>query len=88
MTTERERESELLREHEVKREYKLTGPWLRKNRWLKIGPPFIKLGRMVFYRRCDLDVFIAAHRIEPGGRSSGEAKVQGRNHTTNSAPKG
>lgn len=60
-----ERESELLREAEVKRQYKLTNAWLRKNRRLKSGPPFIKLGRMVFYRRRDLDVFIAAHRIEP-----------------------
>ena len=86
MTTECE--SELLREPEVKRDYKLTGPWLRKNRRLKTGPPFIKLGRMVFYRRYDLDVFIAAHRIEPCSRSAGEARIQGRTRTTNSAPKG
>ena len=72
MTTERE--SELLREPEVKPQYGFTGAWLRKNRRLKTGPPFIRVGRMIFYRRRDLDAFIAAHRVEPNGHISPEAK--------------
>jgi predicted DNA-binding transcriptional regulator AlpA len=60
-----EPESELLREPEVEDRYKFTRPWLRKNRRLKIGPPFIRVGRMVLYRRSDLDAFVTAHRVEP-----------------------
>ena len=60
-----EQSSQLLREREVTREYKLSGPWLRKNRRLKTGPAFIRVGRMVFYRRTDLDAFVVAHRVEP-----------------------
>ena len=68
MTTEHE--DELLREREVIRSYKFGGPWLRKNRRLETGPPFIRVGRMIFYRRSDLDAFIAAHRVEPNSRRS------------------
>jgi hypothetical protein len=73
-----ERETQLLREHEVKREYKFTGAWLRKNRRLRTGPPFVRLGRMVFYRRSDLDAYIAAHRVEPDRLDSGEVKERRR----------
>ena len=69
-----ERDSELLREPEVKRQYRFTGAWLRKNRRLKTGPAFIRVGRMVFYRRSDLDAFVAAHRVEPNGLGSREAE--------------
>ena len=58
-----EPESELLREREVERRYKFTGPWLRKTRRAGGGPPFIRLGRMIFYKRGDLDAFVAAHRV-------------------------
>jgi len=49
-----ERDSELLREPEVKRQYGLSGAWLRKSRKLRLGPAFIRVGRMIFYRREDL----------------------------------
>jgi hypothetical protein len=29
------------------------------------GPPFIKVGRKVFYRRCDVASWLAAQRREP-----------------------
>ena len=67
-----DRESPLLREAEVTRQYTFSGPWLRKNRRLKTGPPFIRVGRMVLYRRSDLDAFVAAHRVEPNGHRSRE----------------
>lgn len=65
-----DRESALLREAGVTRQYKFSGPWLRKNRRLKTGPPFIRIGRMVFYRKSDLDAFVAAHKVEPNGDGS------------------
>jgi hypothetical protein len=34
-------------------------------RWQRRGPPFVKLGRRVFYRRGDLHAWIAAQRHEP-----------------------
>jgi hypothetical protein len=56
---------EMFREREVTRRYKLTGAWLRKNRRLQTGPPFIRIGRMIFYRRGDLDAFVAGHTVKP-----------------------
>jgi len=68
-------DGELLREAEVARQYKFSVPWLRKNRRLQTGPPFIRVGRMVFYRRGDLDTFVVAHRVEPNdGHESGDRK--------------
>jgi hypothetical protein len=64
---ETKRESELLREPEVERQYKFTGPWLRKTRRLGGGPPFVRVNRVIFYRRSDLDAFVAAHRVELDG---------------------
>ena len=72
-----EHDSELLREPEVKRQYRFTGAWLRKNRRLKTGPPFVRVGRMVFYKRSDLDAFVTAHRVEPNNHGSHEAKGSG-----------
>jgi hypothetical protein len=63
-----ERDSELLREPEVKRRYGLGSAWLRKSRKLRRGPAFIRVGRMIFYRREDLDAFVKANRIEPDTR--------------------
>jgi len=62
-----DRDSELLREPEVTRLYRFGGAWLRKSRRLTTGPPFIRVGRMVFYRRSDLDAFVAAHTVELNG---------------------
>jgi hypothetical protein len=57
--------SELLREPEMKREYGFKSPWLAKTRRHGGGPPFIKVGKMIFLKRSDLEAFIAAHRVEP-----------------------
>ena len=71
-----ERDGELLREPEVKHQYRFTGAWLRKNRRLKTGPPFVRVGRMVFYKRGDLDAFVAAHRVEPNGHGPRQATTE------------
>jgi len=36
----------------------------------KRGPPFVKVGRQVFYRRSDLMVWLGAQRHEPQARAS------------------
>ncbi len=64
-----ERVEALLREREVTREYRLTGAWLRKRRRFRLPPVYARIGRMVYYRRSDLDEFFAAHRIEPEPRN-------------------
>ena len=65
-----EKESELLKEVDVSRQYRFSCSWLRKCRRLQTGPPFIRVSGMVFYSRKDLDAFVAAHRVEPNGRNS------------------
>jgi hypothetical protein len=62
-----ERDTALLRESDVTQQYRLSGAWLRKSRKLMLGPPFIRVGRMIFYRREDLENFVRAHKIEPTG---------------------
>lgn len=55
----------LLKEKEVDAEYRLLISWLRKMRRLGGGPPFLKIGKMVRYRRADVEAFLAAHLVEP-----------------------
>lgn len=38
---------------------------LRQWRYLGKGPAYVKIGRHVRYRRADLDMFIAAQRVDP-----------------------
>ncbi len=54
---------ELLKEKEVSGEYGLSISWQRKMRRLGGGPPFVKLGTMVRYRRSDVESYIAAHLV-------------------------
>ncbi len=63
---------ELLTEREVHVQYGLGIPWLRKQRRLRSGPPFIRLGKMIRYFRRDLQKFLDAHVIQTG-------TVEGRN---------
>jgi hypothetical protein len=65
---ETKQDTALLRESDVTQQYRLSGAWLRKRRKLILGPAFIRVGRMIFYRREDLNAFVKAHRIEPDAR--------------------
>jgi len=60
--------SELLREREVTRQYPVNSAWLRKRRRLRLPPIYVRVGRMVFYCKADLEAFFAAHRggVTPG----------------------
>lgn len=55
---------ELLNESEVDQQYGLSRPWLRRCRLERRGPRFIKLGRMVRYRRKDIEAYLSLHAVE------------------------
>ena len=38
---------------------------LANRRSLGLGPPFIKIGKVVRYKEQDLDLFIEQHRVDP-----------------------
>lgn len=50
----------LLTERDVYLEYGLSVPWQRRRRIERRGPRFLKLGRMIRYRRDDLEAFLAS----------------------------
>ena len=60
-----EHDSELLREGEVKSEYRFSGAWLRKRRWLGLPPAFVRIGCVVLYERRELNAFVQSQRVEP-----------------------
>src|ERR1051325_2316451 len=51
-----ERNSDLMRTPEAARYIDMSESWLRQSRiGLSDGPPFLRQGRAIRYRRCDLD---------------------------------
>lgn len=54
-----------LRERDVARIYRLTQSWLRKQRYLRSGPPYVRAGSTVLYLRADVEAYLSAHRVEP-----------------------
>jgi predicted DNA-binding transcriptional regulator AlpA len=56
---------ELLTENQVWNRYGLSISWQRRTRRERRGPRFLKLGKMVRYRRCDIEAYLAAHIVEP-----------------------
>ena len=48
-------------------EYGLSVPWLRKRRRLRLPPRFLKIGRMIRYRREDIESFLDDLVVEPSG---------------------
>ena len=57
-------DAEIMTEREVERGYGLKRPWLRRTRRERRGIPYLKLGRMVRYRRADIETFLASHMVE------------------------
>ena len=58
-----------LTEQEVSARTGLSLSTLRAHRFKRIGFPYIKIGRAVRYRVCDLEAFLSKHRIAPEGNS-------------------
>lgn len=59
---------------EVEAEYGLKVPWQRKKRTLGDGPPYLKIGRMVRYRRQDIEDYLAARVVQTGETASGDGQ--------------
>ena len=57
-------DNRLLSEREVHKEYGFTIPWLRKRRRVGDGPPHLKIGALVRYRREDIDEFLRSHVVK------------------------
>jgi len=57
---------QVLSEQEVCAEYGLGIPWQRKKRRLGGGPRYLKIGRMVRYRREDIEAYLATHLVDNG----------------------
>jgi predicted DNA-binding transcriptional regulator AlpA len=56
-------DSRVLSEREVHTQYGFSIPWLRKRRRLGDGPPYLKIGALVRYRREDIDQFLRSHVV-------------------------
>jgi predicted DNA-binding transcriptional regulator AlpA len=60
---------EVLNERQVSEFYGLTIPFLRYARAERRGPKYLKIGKMVRYRRVDVEAYLTAHEV-----STAEAK--------------
>ncbi|ATD80515.1 helix-turn-helix transcriptional regulator [Desulfovibrio sp. G11] len=58
-----------LTEQEVSTRTGLSLSTLRVHRFKRTGFPYIKIGRSVRYRVCDLEAYLSEHRIDPSGNS-------------------
>lgn len=54
---------DVLNEKEVFADYDLGIPWLRKQRRLRRGPIFLRIGRMIKYRREDIESYLIDHMV-------------------------
>lgn len=72
-----EKDSKLLRDRDVTREYKFSGAWLRKRRWLGLRPAFVRIGRMVYYERNELDSFVQSRRVDATANDAQEVRDEG-----------
>jgi hypothetical protein len=66
-------DNELLSERAVAQEYRLSVPWQRKKRRMGDGPAFFKIGRLVRYRRQNIEEYLRSHLMDqlPDRRSAG-----------------
>jgi len=60
---------EILSERQVQEVYGFTVAYLRRARHDKRGPRFLKVGKLVRYRRADIEAYLAAHAVETTGGS-------------------
>jgi predicted DNA-binding transcriptional regulator AlpA len=67
-------EAELLTESQVWHRYGLSVSWQRRTRHEHRGPRYLKLGKMVRYRRTDIEAYLAGHVVEPENSFPGNGK--------------
>jgi predicted DNA-binding transcriptional regulator AlpA len=59
---------EILNERQVQEVFGFTIPYLRRARRERRGPRFLKLGKLVRYRRSDVEAYLAAGAVETTDR--------------------
>ncbi len=55
---------EILNERQVQEVYGFTVAYLRRARRERRGPRFLKVDKLVRYRKADIEAFLAAHEVE------------------------
>jgi predicted DNA-binding transcriptional regulator AlpA len=60
---------EILNERQVQEIYGFSIPYLRRTRHERRGPRFLKIGKLVRYRRSDIETYLAEHTVETTGAS-------------------
>jgi len=58
--------AEILNERQVQEVYGFSVPYLRRARRERRGPRFLKLGKLVRYRKTDIEAYLAVHTVETG----------------------
>jgi hypothetical protein len=72
--TEAITESDLLTPQETARAVRRSVSALNRDRWLKAGIPFIRVGpKTIRYRRDDIEEYLSARRVEPAPLQEGAA---------------
>lgn len=56
--------AEVLNERQVQELYGFSIPYLRRARRERRGPRFLKVGKLVRYRRADVEAYLTAHAVE------------------------
>lgn len=64
---------EILNEREVQAIFGFSIPFLRRARREKRGPRFMKVGKLVRYRRADIEAYLSAHAVETVDRPASSA---------------
>jgi predicted DNA-binding transcriptional regulator AlpA len=62
---------EILNERQVEQTYGFSVPYLRRARRERRGPRFLKIGKLVRYRKADIESFLTAHAVETKGECNG-----------------
>ena len=61
---------EILNERQVQEVYGFTIAYLRRARRERRGPRFLKVGKLVRYRRSDIEAYLSAHAVETNSRAT------------------
>jgi predicted DNA-binding transcriptional regulator AlpA len=64
--------AEVLKEGQVCETYGLSISYLRRARRERRGPPFLKVGKLVRYRKSDIEAYLAAHAVQTRDRGTKE----------------
>jgi predicted DNA-binding transcriptional regulator AlpA len=63
---------EVLNERQVQEIYGFSVPYLRRARRERRGPRFLKVGKLVRYRRTDIEAYLSAHAVETADKPAAQ----------------